>query len=148
MELLGKNSQFPLDEPLYRALSRGDLPAAYLILKDIKKNDNPATAFNCGLCLYRLDEWEKALAELKTAEQLLGNQPEYDIAEKKLFIKAVEVCCNDTALLPLDPYAPQKCGRYALLRTKWLTALCLLKLGRESEAAPVLRFLSQYEIKI
>lgn len=148
MELLGKNSQVALDEPLYRALSRGDLPAAYLISKDIKKKENPATAFNCGLCLFRLGEWEKALADLKNAEQALGNQPEYDVSERRLFLKAVAVSVNEIPTLPLDPVAPQKCGRYALIRVRWLIALCLKALGRDSEAAPVERFLFQYDIKI
>lgn len=148
MELLGKNSQIALDEPLYRALSRGDLPAAYLISKDLKKKENPATAFNCGLCLFRLGEYEKALGALKEAEQGLGNPPEYDVSERKLFLKAIAVSDNGITTLPLDPSAPQKCFRYALIRVRWLIALCLKALGRENEAAPVERFLTQYEIKI
>ncbi len=140
MELLGKNKNMEgaaADEPLYRALACGDLPAAYILSKDLKQKSNPATAFNCGLCLFRLGEWEKALAELKRAEQAFGN-----------LLKAFEVSGSAEAFLPLDPGAPSRCGRYALIRTRWLIALCLFQLGRESEAAPIVRFLSQYNIQI
>ena len=154
MDLLGKSKNFggvsdgvEADGTLYRALAAGDLPAAYLAGKDIKVKSG-TTAFNYGLCLFRLGEWEKALAELKHAEQDIGNPPEYEISERKLFLKALESSEGATALLPLDPSAPQKFGRYALVRVRWLTALCLKNLGRESEAAPVIRFLSQYDIQI
>ena len=49
-----------------------------------------ATAFNCGLCLYRLEEHEKALSCLKRAELLLGTPPDLDIREKESFFRAVE----------------------------------------------------------
>lgn len=151
MELLGKNKNMEgaaADEPLYRALACGDLPAAYILSKDLKQKSNPATAFNCGLCLFRLGEWEKALAELKRAEQAFGNPSEYEISERKFLLKAFEVSGSAEAFLPLDPGAPSRCGRYALIRTRWLIALCLFRLGRESEAAPIVRFLSQYNIQI
>lgn len=151
MELLGKNklaAEPSADGALYRALACGDLPAAYVIGKDIKEKTNYTTAFNCGLCFYLLEEWEKALTELKRAEQLLGNPPEYDISDRKLFSKALEVADSGQSVLPLDPEAPSKCGRYALIRTRCLIVRCLKNLGRENEAAPVVRFLSQYNIQI
>lgn len=151
MELLGINKnteEASADEPLYRALACGDLPAAYIISKELKQKPNPATAFNCGLCFLRLGEWEKALAELKRAEQAFGNPPEYEISERKLFLKAFEVSGSAEAFLPLDPGAPSRCRRYALIRTRWLIALCLFWLGREGEAAPIVRFLSQYNIQV
>ena len=150
MELLGKSKtaeNASADEPLYRALVCGDLPAAYLISKDLKEKSNPATAFNCGLCLYKLGEWEKSLADLKRAEQSLGNQPEYDISERKLLLKSFEGFSDGAAFIPLDPAAPKKCARYSLIRVRYLIALCLFKLGRDGEAAPITRFLSQYNIK-
>lgn len=151
MELLGKSratQDFSADEPLYRALVCGDIPAAYIISKDLKEKSNPYTAFNCALCLYRLGEWEKSLADLKRSEQSLGNQPEYDISERKLFLKSFEIFSEGAALIPLDPSSPKKCGRYALIRVRYLIALCLFKLGRDSEAAPLIRFLEQYNIKL
>ena len=151
MELLGKNkitAEPSADGALYRALACGDLPAAYTVSKDIKEKTNYATAFNCGLCFYLLEEWEKALTDLKRAEQLLGNPPEYDISERKLFLKALEASGGGQAVLPLDNDAPSKCGRYALIRTRCLIVRCLKNLGRENEAAPVVRFLSQYNIQI
>lgn len=147
MELSNKSGE-TCDGALYRALSCGDLPAAYIISNDLKKRDNAATCFNCGLCLYALGEYEKSLAEFKNAEKTLGVQHEYDISERKSFIKAFAENAERETLLPLDPDAPKKCGRFALIRTKWLIALCLKNLGRDGEAAPYIRFLSQYDIKI
>ena len=146
------------DMQLYRALSAGDLPGAYLINCSIDKEktcsiENPATAFNKGLCLFLLEEYEAALSELKHAEQLLGNPPEIDISEKKLFNKAVEISNNSNheqglAVKPFDPGSEKIYARYILIRTKWLTALCLKALGRDGEAAMLKRFLSQYNIEI
>lgn len=151
MELLGKNKNTEgaaAAGPLYRALACGDLPAAYLLGRELKQSPDPVTAFNCGLCLFRLGEWEKALAELKRAEQAFGNPSEYEISERKLLLKAFELTGSAEAFLPLDPGALPRCGRYALIRTRWLIALCLFRLGREGEAAPVVRFLSQYNIQV
>ena len=50
---------------LYRALASGDLPSAWLICKDIKESSDPASEFNCGLCFFLLEEWEKALGRIK-----------------------------------------------------------------------------------
>lgn len=143
------------DIQLYYALSAGDLPGAYLISGSIDKNktcsiENPATAFNKGLCLFLLEEYEASLSELKHAEQLSGNPPEIDISERKLFNKAVEISNHEQSLAvkPLDPGSVNIYARYTLIRTKWLTALCLKALGRDSEAAMIKRFLSQYNIEI
>ena len=68
MEFLGKGksaSQRPdLDSGLYQALAAGDLPGAWLLAKPcLERTDfeglSASTAFNCGLCLYRLEEYEK-----------------------------------------------------------------------------------------
>ena len=124
MEFLGKGksaSQRPdLDSGLYQALAAGDLPGAWLLAKPcLERTDfeglSASTAFNCGLCLYRLEEYEKALAGLRR---------------------------------PLNPQAPDGLERYGLIRTKWLAALCLLRLDRPREAAPAIRFLAQYHITI
>ncbi len=143
------------DIQLYRTLSAGDLPAAYLISDSIDKNktcsiDNPATAFNRGLCLFLLEEYEAALSELKHAEQLSGNPPEIDISERKLFNKAIELSNHEQSLAvkPLDPGSEKIYARYILIRTKWLTALCLKALGKDGEASMIKRFLSQYNIEI
>lgn len=143
------------DSQLYRALANGDLPAAYLISCSIDKNktcsiENPATVFNQGLCLFLLEEYEAALSELKHAEQLSGNPPEIDISERKLFNKAIEISNHEQNLYvkPLDPGSVNIYARYILIRTKWLTALCLKALGRDSEVSVIKRFLSQYNIDL
>ena len=102
------------------------------------------TMFNCSLCLFRLEEYERALTLLKRAERMLGSAAGLNTAERKLFVQAVET--TDAALLPLDPEWGSEMERYALIRVRWLTALCLLRLGREQEAVPILRFLAQYHI--
>lgn len=148
MELYGnKGSAASAGLQLYRALAAGDLPAARLVSKS--SGDDPASAFNRGLCLFRLGETEQALTELKRAEQLLGNPPELDISERNLFIKAIELSKEQPLyLLPLDPEAAEVCARYFLIRTKWLSAVCLEQLGRSGEAALIKRFLAQYNIEI
>lgn len=156
MEFLGtgKNSK-PLttvDNAVYRALACGDLPAAWLLVKPLleqgKKEKLPVTtAFNCGLCLYQLEEYEKALAELRRAEQSLNNPLDFDIQEKKLFLQAIKTG-RQTVLLPLDPESEKGLERYVLIRIRWLTAFCLLHLNRQQEADPVIRFLTQYQIEI
>lgn len=145
MELYSNKTSANADMRLYRALSAGDLPAAWLI-KNISV-ENPASLFNRGLCLFGLGEWERSLAELKRAEQLLGNPPEIDISERDVFIKSLSE--NERLyLLPLDPESSADCARYALIRVKWLEALCLDNLGRNAEAALIKRFLSQYKIEL
>ncbi len=155
MDTYNNRSSSDADMRLYRALAVGDLPAAHLIIRTIKKSsgtapsgENPATAFNCGLCLFLLEEYESALFELKRAEQQTGNPPEIDIADKQLFIKALELSDREQKLflLPLDPDFASDCMRYVLIRVKWLTAFCLKALGRGGEAAMTKRFLSQYNI--
>lgn len=143
------------DMQLYRALSAGDLPAAYLIISSVDKNktcslDDPATAFNRGLCMFLLEEYEAALSELKHAEQLSGNPPEIDISERKLFNKAIEISDHgqNLAVKPLDPGSASIYAKYILIRTKWLTALCLKALGRDGEVLMIKRFLSQYNIDL
>lgn len=155
MEFLGKNKAVEatndLELKLYRALSMGDLPAAWLISKDITEKETPTLTFNCGLCLFMLGETERSLIELKKAEKLLGNPSELDISDKKLFVRSVELSDSGSDplyLLPLDPEASSSKARYGLIRVRWLTAVCLTKLGRVQEAAPIVRFLSQYGIKI
>ena len=157
MEYMGKSREkaghAPSDGDLYRALASGDLPAAWLITKAFTARPEAdktvyATAFNCGLCLYRLEEYEKALAELKRAEQLLGNPPDFDISEKKLLLQALALSGKEAALLPLDPDSCKSYERYGLLRVKWLMSLSLLQLGRQQEAASGIRFLRQYHIDI
>lgn len=157
MELMGKNrgkaENTGTEENLYRALAVGDLPAAWLSARAfIEKSKTEklacATAFNCGLCLYRLGEYEKSLTELTQAEQSLGNPPEFDMAEKKLFAQALSAGGSETAFLPLDPDSGKALARYGLLRVKWLATLCLLRLGRQQEAAAGIRFLRQYHIEV
>ena len=133
------------DMRLYRALSVGDLPAAQLI-KNITE-ENPASLFNRGLCLFRLEEWENSLAELKRAERMLGSPPEIDISERTFFIRAL-MKSEQPYLLPLDPESSSDCARYALIRVRWLEVLCLVNLGRNGEAATIKRFLSQYQIEL
>ena len=140
------------DMQLYRALSAGDLPAAYLIVSSDKNTlyseDNPATAFNRGLCFYLLEEYEDALSELKRAEQLSGNPPELDVSKRKLFEKALELSGQELAEKPIDPGGVAVYARYVLIRAKWLAELCLKSLGRDSEAAMTKRFLAQYKIEL
>lgn len=140
------------DDLLHRALSAGDLPAAWLLtrplLERMKTNKLPAaTAFNCGLCLYRLEEFEKALSILKKAEQSLGVPPELDTPEKRLFLQALQKN-PQVFLLPLDPKGGNGLERYSLIRVRWLTASCLLRLERRQEAASAIRFLAQYQIEL
>ncbi len=155
MDLYNNRTSVNADLQLYRALSAGDLPAAQLISAAVGKSQapgvgNPATAFNRGLCLFLLEEYEGALSELKRAEQLSGNPPELDISDKNLFIKALEISSREKKLflLPLDPDSSSGNMRYVLIRVKWLAALCLKALGREGEAAMIKRFLSQYNIEL
>lgn len=157
MDLYNNRTSVNADLQLYRALAVGDLPAAQLISAAVGKSSaqasgggNPATAFNRGLCLFLLEEYEGALSELKRAEQLSGNPPEIDISDKNLFIKALELSSRERNLflLPLDPETAGGNARYVLIRVKWLTALCLKALGREGEAAMIKRFLSQYNIEL
>ncbi len=154
MEFLGKcrNTAETLGggHPLYRALSAGDLPAAWLLARPMieKAKTEPLSfsdAFNCGLCLYRLGEYEQALAECRRAEQSLGNPQDFSASEKKLFLQALSVM--ECALLPFDPDSPKRLDRYGLIRVRQLAALCLTSLGRRQEAAPLFRFLSQYHIE-
>ncbi len=98
-----------------------------------------------------LEEWKKALPRLKNAEKLLGNPPEFDIADKKLFIKSVELKEKDGGkewFAALDPDSSVGCTRYGLIQVRRLTAMCLIKLERNGEAAPLIRFLSQYNINV
>lgn len=157
MELMGKSREktgnTESEEDLYRALAVGDLPAAWLSARAFIERPKTemlayATAFNCGLCLYRLEEYEKSLAELAQAKQSLGNPPEFDVTEKKLFMQALSVGGPGMALLPLNPDSGKRLARYGLLRVKWLTVLCLLHLGRQQEAAADIRFLRQYHIEV
>ena len=146
---LRDNGLLPTDAPLYRALALGDLPGAWLLARPLLEPGrteclNVFTAFNCSLCLFRLEEYERALTLLKRAERLFGSASGLNTAERKLFVQAVET--TDAALLPLDPEWGSEMERYAFIRVRWLTALCLLRLGREQEAAPILRFLTQYHI--
>ncbi len=143
------NRLLPVDGSLYRVLALGDLPGAWLLVRPLLEPGrteclNAPTMFNCGLCLFQLEEYERALTLLKRAERLLGSTAGPDTAERRLFVQAVEA--TDAALLPLDPEWGPGLERYALIRVRWLTALCLLRLGREHEAAPILRFLAQYHI--
>lgn len=158
MEFLGSGRSAANPVPggegvLYRALLAGDLPAAWLLARPMLERDQMeklpwATAFNCGLCLYRLGEEEKALAALKRAEQGLGNPGDVDLQERKLFLQALSTVGSGEALSPLDPESGKGLERYALIRVRWLMALCLQGLERWQEAAPIVRFLEQYHINL
>ena len=157
MEFLGKTrEETELPEgghALYRALLAGDLPAAWLLARPMIEKEKTASlsfsdAFNCGLCLYRLREYEKALAEFRRAEQSLGNPPDFSASEKKLFLQALSIMESSGALLPFEPDASKELDRYGLIRVRQLRALCLIRLGRSQEAAPLIRFLSQYPIEL
>ena len=137
--------------PLYRALAAGDLPAAWLLARPLLEPGQAErlaapTAFNCALCLFLLEEHEQALGPLKRAEQSLIGCAGLTTAERGMFVRAVSL--SDAALLPLDPEGGAGMERYALIRVRWLTALCLLRLGRRQEAAPILRYLAQYQIEL
>ena len=141
-----------VDGPLYRALAIGDYPGAWLLAHPLLEPGrverlSAATAFNCGLCLFLLEEYERALMSLKRAEQFLGSPAGFGAAERKGFLQAV-AASKDTALLPLDPESGEGMGRYYLMRVRWLTALCLIRLDREQEPHTILRFLNQYHIQI
>lgn len=140
------------DRPLYRALAAGDYPGAWLLARPLLEmgrveNLSAATAFNCGLCLFHVGEYEQTLVLLKQAEQSLGSPVGLSAAQRKGFLQAV-AASKDTALLPLDPEGGEGMAWYYLLRVRWLTALCLIRLERRQEAAPVLRFLEQYHIEL
>ncbi len=156
MEFLGNGkSSEPsanVSNSLYRALATGDVPAAWLLTKPLLERSkmeklSASTAFNCGLCLYQLNEYEKALASLRQAEQSLGTPPDLDTQEKKLFLQAV-MAAQQVFLKPLDPENMKGLERYFLIRIRWLSALCLLHLERQQEAAPIIRFLAQYHIEL
>ena len=150
----GKHGELPagMGNALYQALAVNDLPGARLLAGPLLERANferlpAATAFNCGLCLYRLEEHEKALSCLKRAELLLGTPPDLDIREKEAFFRAVEAD-GEVYLRPLNPEAGRGLERYFLVRTRWLSAICLLRLGCRQEAAPAIRFLAQYHITV
>jgi hypothetical protein len=156
MEFLGNGKSSELSanvsNSLYRALATGDVPAAWLLTKPLLERSkmeklSASTAFNCGLCLYQLNEYEKALASLRQAEQSLGTPPDLDTQEKKLFLQAV-MAAQQVFLKPLDPENMKGLERYFLIRIRWLSALCLLHLERQQEAAPIIRFLAQYHIEL
>lgn len=138
--------------PLYRALAAGDIPGAWLLSRPLLEPGRleklaAPTMFNCALCLFLAGEYERALGPLKRAEQSLGSPAGLDAAERKIFAQAVSTA-KDTVLRPLDPDGGAGMERYALIRVRWLTALCLLRLDRREEAAPILRYLAQYQIEI
>ncbi|MDE7222883.1 MAG: hypothetical protein K2O34_03755 [Acetatifactor sp.] len=137
--------------PLYRALAVGDVPSAWLLSLPLlepgqMERHTAPTVFNCALCLFLVGEYERALGPLKQAQQSLVGSAELSTAERKLFTQALEA--SDVALLPLDPEGVAGMERYVLIRVRWLTALCLLRLGRQQEVQPVLRFLEQYHIEL
>lgn len=139
------------DGPLYRALAVGDVPSAWLLSLSLlepgqMERHTAPTVFNCALCLFLVGEYERALGPLKQAQQSLTGSAELGTAERKLFTQALEA--SDVALLPLDPEGAAGMDRYVLIRVRWLTALCLLQLGRRQEAQPILRFLEQYHIEL
>lgn len=146
MELYNKTNSTEIfaDKELFSVLSIGDIPAAYLLTKKINE-ENPASLFNRALCMYKLEEYENAVSDLKRAEQLFGNPPEFDISERGMFIKALSIS-PDAYLLPLE--SGSGCPRYGLIRVRWLENFCLEKLGKNSEALSIKRFLSQYNINI
>lgn len=146
MELYNKKNspETFADKELFSALSIGDIPAAYLLVKKINE-ENPESLFNRALCMYKLEEYESAVSDLKHAEQLLGNPSEFDISERGMFIKALSIS-PDAYLLPLE-YG-NGCPRYVLIRVRWLEYFCLEKLGKNGEAFSIKRFLSQYNINI
>lgn len=140
------------DRPLYRALAAGDYPSAWLLARPFLEparveSLSAVTVFNCGLCLFCTGEYENALVLLEQAGQSLGSPAGLNAAERKGFLQAV-TASKDTALLPLDPGGGGGMEWYYLFRVRWLTALCLIRLDRRQEAAPVLRFLKQYHIEI
>lgn len=154
MEFLGKNKseeqKAGLDNALYQALALDDLPAAWLLVKPLVERADferlaSVTAFNCGLCLYRLEEYEKALAALRRAEQAFGAAPDLELRGKELFLRALK-SAEVAFLRPLNPEALKGLERYCLIRTRWLTVHCLLQLNRPREAAPAIRFLAQYQV--
>ena len=139
------------DGPLYRALAVGDVPGAWLLAQPLLKPGQTEhlaapTVFNCALCLFLAGEYELALGPLKRAEHSLAGSAELDIAERKLFVQALGA--SDPALLPLDPEGIAGMECYALIRVRWLTALCLLQLGRKQEVKPIRRFLEKYHIEL
>ena len=82
MEFLGNGKSSELSanvsNSLYRALATGDVPAAWLLTKPLLERSkmeklSASTAFNCGLCLFLLEEYERTLVPLKRAEQFLGS---------------------------------------------------------------------------
>ncbi len=162
MEFIGKGREsaeaIEDDRCLYRGLVCGDLPAAWLTAKSLMERRKAerrkaeelsyATAFNCGLCLYRLGEYEKALTELKLAEQSLGSASDFDVSDRKRLTQALSAAGKEAGLLPLDPESGKKLARYGQIRIKWLMALCLLALGRQQEASLCVRFLRQYQIEL
>lgn len=145
------DASWAADGSLYRALAVGDIPGAWLLSLPLLKPGQmerraAPTMFNCALCLFLVGEYERALGPLKCAEQSLGGSAELSSAERKLFVQALET--SNAALLPLDPEGVAGMERYALIRVRWLTALCMLRLNRPEEAWPILRFLEQYGIKL
>ncbi|MDE6867851.1 MAG: hypothetical protein K2J83_01755 [Clostridia bacterium] len=155
MEFLSKSTTFSdgadIDGALYSALAAGDLPAACLMCQSADKsleNLGVSALFNCGLCRFLLGEYEKSLDLLKKAEMLLGNPLDFDISQRQLFIKSLEASVGDLALLPLEKRYSENCARYALIRVKWLMAICIEKLGRGHEASALKNFLAQYNIQV
>ncbi|MDE5943355.1 MAG: hypothetical protein K2H30_04010 [Clostridia bacterium] len=155
MQFVSKDSAFSdgidIDGALYSALTAGDLPAACLICQSADNSSEKLSVsalFNCGLFRYLLGEYEKSLDFLKQAEILLGNPFDFDISQRQLFIKSLEHTSGGLALLPLDKRTAENFARYALIRVKWLMAICFEKLGRGHEAASLKNFLEQYNIQV
>ena len=67
MVILGNEKGNGADRPLYRALAIGDYPGAWLLARPLLEPGredclSASTAFNCGLCLFMLEEYERAEA--------------------------------------------------------------------------------------
>ena len=69
-------------------------------------------------------------------KQIIGETRQAVMAAQQVFLK------------PLDPENMKGLERYFLIRIRWLSALCLLHLERQQEAAPIIRFLAQYHIEL
>lgn len=154
MDFFSKNQSagvFPVKaaDALFAALAAGDVSSAFILTQAYEKAEaDAATVFNRALCLYLLDEWEKALRELNRAEIALTKPQEAQMQDKRLVKKALEVTGERFAILPLCGEVVGKSTSLALVRIKWLSVRCLKNLGRNQEAMPIVHWLeTQYGIK-
>lgn len=131
-------------DAIYSALSAGDIVAAWVMSDGSKLLEKcMATIFNHAVCLALMEEYDKALIDLKKAQLLLPSIIKSGKADRDKFKKAIMLCnAEQYALKPLSRLAVSD-AQYAEMRIKWLIALCCKRAGKSQEAVEIYRWLNE-----